>query len=77
MKIIGFDPASYRNLGWAICTYSKKQQKVQLSCINGTFVMPKSKKDYEALWPMYLAVDGLLEEQKPDLVVIEKTSSFS
>ena len=78
MKIIGFDPASYRNLGWSICITTGKEN-LRLNCISGTFVMPKNKKgkEYEALWPMHLAVDGLLEKQKPDMVIIEKTSSFA
>lgn len=78
MKIIGFDPANYRNLGWSRCIVTGKSD-LRIQCISGTFVMPKTKKGmgHESLWPMFIAIDGFLESEKPDLVVIEHTSSFS
>lgn len=78
MKIIGFDPANYRNLGWSIFNLTGKREKC-LNCVTGTFVMPKplQGKEHESLWPMFISVDDFLEKQKPKLVVIENTSSFS
>jgi Holliday junction resolvasome RuvABC endonuclease subunit len=39
--------------------------------------MSKVDQPWKMLWPLFLIVEQLFEKQKPDLVIIEKTSSFS
>jgi len=48
-----------------------------LNCVAGTVVLPTVESPWQALWPMFIAVDTILADKKPDLVVVEKTSSFS
>ncbi len=77
--IIGFDPASTRNIGWSSFTLSKKPSKTAKisEWAGGTFVMPITDEKWHVLWPMYLVLDEFLGEQDPHLVVVEKTSSFA
>jgi Holliday junction resolvasome RuvABC endonuclease subunit len=77
--IIGFDPASTRNIGWSSFTLSKKPSKTAKICdwAGGTFVMPVMDEKWQVLWPMFIVIDAFLEEQTPDLVIVEKTSSFA
>ncbi len=77
--IIGFDPASTKNIGWSSFTLSKKPCKTAKICnwSGGTFVMPAQEEKWQVLWPMFLAVDAFLDEYNPHLVVVEKTSSFA
>lgn len=72
--IAGFDPASSRNLGWSVveCDESNKINIVE----TGTFVMPACESQWHSLWPIFTIIDQFLTEKQPDLVVIEKTSSF-
>lgn len=76
-KILSFDPASVRNLGWSIIQVQEKKKEDSFSCIAGTIVIDNVESPWEALWPIFVAVDTILEIQKPDHVVIEKTSSFA
>lgn len=78
LKIVGFDPASTRNLGWAVLTLTHHgdHDVVEMDCKAGTFVMDQYDESWKALFPMFLAVDELLAEQQPDMVVVEKTSAF-
>lgn len=77
--IIGFDPASTRNIGWSSFTLSKKPSKTAKICSwsGGTFVTPVLEEKWQVLWPMFLMVDSFLEEYSPHLVIVEKTSSFA
>jgi len=77
--IIGFDPASTRNIGWSSFLLSKKPSKTTKisEWSGGTFVMPITEEKWQVLWPMFLMVEAFLEEQNPHLVVVEKTSSFA
>lgn len=77
--IIGFDPASTRNIGWSSFVLSKKPCKTAKICewAGGTFVMPIMEEKWQVLWPMFIAIEDFLEEQEPHLVVVEKTSSFA
>lgn len=68
--ILSFDPASFRNTGWSVFTRDKT------TCISGTIVT-KEKEPWKALYPIFQEVDKILSKYKPDVVVIEKTSSFS
>lgn len=76
--IIGFDPASTRNIGWSMFTLSKKPSKTAKICdwSGGTFVMSITDEKWQVLWPMYLVIESFLEEHSPNMVIIEKTSSF-
>lgn len=77
--IVGFDPASTRNIGWSLFTLSKKPSKTAKisEWAGGTFVMPVMEERWRVLWPMFLEVESFLDEHNPDLVVVEKTSSFA
>lgn len=77
--IIGFDPASTRNIGWSSFSLSKKPSKTAKICDwnGGTFVLPVLEERWQVLWPMFLMVEAFLDIQNPHLVVVEKTSSFS
>lgn len=77
--IIGFDPASTRNIGWSSFGLSKKPGNGAKICEwgGGTFVLPIPDEKWQVLWPMFVLVDAFLEEHEPHLVVVEKTSSFA
>ena len=70
-KIISCDPASTRNLGWSILELGDV-----ISCMAGTFVVPDTQEVWQTYWPIYQFMDDLLTKEHPDVVVIEKTSSF-
>lgn len=76
--IVGFDPASTRNIGWAIFEVNNAKNAKTPACWEGsTFVMPVFEDRWQVLWPMLQVVDTFLENIKPDVVIVEKTSSFS
>jgi len=72
-KIIGFDPASVRNLGWS--RVAADGTKV-VQCDAGTFVIDKVEEPWQALWPIMQVVDDFLKNEAPDLVVVEQTKAF-
>jgi len=74
MKILAFDPASFRNLGWAQVTVTENGIN---SFVADTFVTPDIHDVWQAYWHIYKFVDALIDKEKPDVVVVEKTSSFS
>ncbi len=78
-RIVGFDPASKRNLGWAVVEVPNivTDDGPKLTCFAGTFVMPDCQDVSEVQWPLFTAVDTLLQHQEPDVVIVEKTSQFS
>lgn len=71
--ILSFDPASYRNVGWSIF----RMKDDQFTCQSGTIVISDVDEPWHALWPIFVAVDAALGKQSPDIIIIEKTSSFS
>ena len=82
--ITSFDPASTRNIGWSTAhldgdpikkTSNKKVSVEGWTC--GTFVMPVVEDRWKVLWPMFVVVEAFLNEQEPDLIIVEKTSSFA
>ncbi len=77
--IVGFDPASTRNIGWSLFTLSKKPSATAKinKWAGGTFVLPVMEEKWQVLWPMFLVVEAFLDEHVPHLVVVEKTSSFA
>lgn len=77
--IIGFDPASTKNIGWSTFILSKKPSSTAKICEweGGTFVIPAKEERWQVLWPMFLLLDDFIEEQDPHLIVVEKTSSFA
>jgi len=78
-KVLSFDPASVRNLGWSLVEVDEVDKDVcqEFRCEAGTIVLPKVTEPWEALWPMFVSVDTTLLAQKPELIIIEKTSSFA
>jgi len=78
MVIVGFDPASIRNLGWSIIQiqFDKKNNIKKFSCSAGTIVLPLVDNHWEVLYPMSLVIDNFLLKNKPDIVVVEKTNNF-
>lgn len=78
IRFVSFDPASYRNLGCAIGNIISKKKKVNLEVVASTFVMQsESDEPWSFLWPTFQVVDHLFSQTKPDIVIIEKTSSFA
>ncbi len=77
-KIIGLDPPSFRNIGWSVMETAEVDGQIStITCTAGTFVMPKALEPWHSLWPMFMAIDVFLMQQEPNLVIIEKTSSFA
>lgn len=74
MNIIGFDPASLVNLGWARLELSNTNGEI--TCEAGTFIFPHLEQKF-VLASMYETLETFIVANKPDLVVLEKTSSFS
>lgn len=75
--ILSFDPASYRNIGWSLFHIKEGPNGDQLSCQAGTIVIEKVLEPWHALWPMFVNIDAVLGNQSPEIIIIEKTSSFS
>lgn len=75
MRVSSFDPSSYRNLGWAVIDYEPALGKM-LSYEAGTYVTPREFERHECLPYVFDFVQQFLAEKKPDLMVIEQTSSF-
>lgn len=76
MKILGFDPASTKNLGWASIEFDKTAKDNRILNIDcNTHVLATVAEQWMCLWPLQQFVETLLQ-QKPDLVIIEKTSAF-
>ena len=73
MKIISFDPASFRNLGWAKAEISESEITVSAD----TYVTPDMYDVWQAYWPIFQFVDQFLSTELPDLVIVEKTSAFN
>ncbi len=77
-RIVSFDPASVRNLGWAdFLIYEEHGSVMDIECEAGTFIMPTVDETWKAMWPMSIAIDAFLSSKEPDLVILENTSSFS
>ncbi len=81
-SIVGFDPGSLRNIGWSVVTLNKRaatsKGPPELNrWTEGTIVLPKGGEKWEVLWPIMHSVDTFLDEVRPDLVIIEQTSSFA
>lgn len=76
--ILGFDPASLRNIGWSIIELTKKPSKTAKihNWYGGTFSIPQTDERWQVLWPMFLVLDAFLNEKEPDLVILEKTNQF-
>lgn len=77
VTVIGFDPASHRNLGWALIEYDPEPEKTKvIRCISGTFTFQVYEEPWKALGPMSIMIDEFLVKEEPDLVVVEQTSAF-
>lgn len=76
--IVGFDPASVRNVGWAHVVITENDNGIEkLEIKAGTLVIEQVDDPWQALWPMFFFADTFIQESKPELVIMEKTSSFS
>lgn len=78
--IASFDPASTRNLGWAVATLDTEQPTPKSTVIKwacGTFVLPFIEERWKVLWPIFAISESFLSDIDPNVVVIEKTSSFA
>ena len=77
--VAGFDPASLRNIGWCLIKVHEDGAGAMQAFepFAGTFVLSHVEEPWKALWPMFMVTDAFLSKEKPDLVVVEKTSSFS
>ena len=78
-KIVGFDPASTRNLGWTMVMVEEdsKGHCKGFDFVGGTFVLDKVAEPWMAMWPIFSLVEAFFNKQPPDMVVIEQTSSFA
>lgn len=78
MMMVGFDPASYRNLGW--CSMDIKLRKDFVSSFEieaGTYVSPVYPEPWQDLYPIMETVEQIIQEKSPKIVILEKTSAFS
>lgn len=77
--VVGFDPASIRNIGWCLVKVHEDETGAMQAFepAAGTFILSHVEEPWKALWPMFVVTDTFLTNEKPDLVVVEKTSSFS
>jgi len=76
-KITSFDPASFRNLGFCNVQLVGGEEGPALECQAGTIVNPNDEFGPKALYYFRLSSEQLLVDFEPDLVIVEKTSSFS
>ena len=74
-RVVSFDPASYRNLGWAVVDYDGSPA-VLMRYETGTYVTPKEYERYECLPFIHDFVKNFVLEKLPQLVIIEQTSAF-
>lgn len=73
MLILSLDPASYRNCGWGkLVVIDKKIVEYDA----GTFVTENQSELWQYCWPIFEFVDNLIATVLPDIVIVEKTSSF-
>lgn len=75
-KIIGFDPASTRNLGWSLFEYTVKGGFDLTRFQSSTVRLATTPERWQVLGPVSIAVDEFLAKESPNLVVIEQTASF-
>lgn len=75
--ILSFDPASVRNIGWSLVNIDEIQGESRISCETGTITIDKVEESWHALWPMFTLVDAILSSKSPNLIIVEKTSSFA
>lgn len=77
--ILGFDPASTRNIGWSIIELTKKPSKTAKihNWYGGTFVIAQLEERWQVLWPMFVLLEAFVGDKNPDLVILEKTSQFA
>ena len=75
MKILSFDPASFRNLGYAFILFDSELTN-KLSIQAGTLIVDNMQEPWRSCFPVYNFAKMLLLKVQPDLVILEKTSSF-
>lgn len=76
--LIGLDPASFRNLGFATVTYAESNGILkELEIKTGTIVLDKVIEPWQALWPIFHFTDSFIGNISANMMIVEKTSSFS
>lgn len=76
-KILSFDPASKKNVGWSIVSFVQTEKDFQLDAVNGGTFVTNHIEPWQTLWPVFQFADSVINFHKPDYIVMEKTSSFS
>lgn len=72
MRIIGFDPANYKNLGWSSIETEENNGKItNIKVESGTFIFKEEGQD--CLLPMHKKISSLITKVKPDVVTFEYT----
>ena len=79
IKVLSVDPSSFRNMGCAVAVItSEADEEIECEIAANTFVMHgTADESWTCLWPLFNIVDHLIASHEPDVVIIEKTSSFS
>lgn len=71
-----FDPASKKNVGWALLKLKIDNNNISMECAGGTLVLKNTPEPWEILWPVFVFTDQFITTSKPDFIIVEKTSSF-
>jgi len=71
--ILGLDPASIRNVGYGCLSVNKGKFEIVK---HSTIVLPDFETDGVRLNHIYGQIDALLEDIKPDRIVIERSTGF-
>lgn len=74
--IVSADPASYKNLGVSKFTFAG-DNKFEIEAATLVLSNVTQSDPWLALWPTFQFFDEFITKNDPDLVIIEKTSSFS
>lgn len=74
IRVLSFDPASFRNLGWAVVDLNDNLEVHDFEA--GTLVTDKTDEPWQVLWQVFQFVDNKFAEKKPNVVVVEQTSVF-
>lgn len=77
IKIIGFDPASTKNLGYCLMSLSGEIGELSVKSLDaGTAVFDTFEDRWKSLGPLLDVVQEVLTNEMPDYVIIEQTNSF-
>ncbi len=74
IRVLSFDPASFRNLGWSVIDLDDNLDVLSFEA--GTLVTDKTEEPWQVLWQVFQFVDSKFLDKKPSVVVVEQTSAF-